>query len=93
MLILNSTKLTLPAVNKALKAAGITDRLVRGNGYFYFTGKASTWPDNAVHVFNLDDLPVTQWVAEYRRLEREADPSIADAENERRYGRGRKTGK
>lgn len=67
-------RLTLKAVNKAIAAAGIKDELVKGNGYFYFWGdKASTWYCSSVMVPRLNDLTFADWMAEYLRLEEQAN--------------------
>lgn len=82
--------LTVGDINKALRARGIKDKLVRGSGYYYFVGDASAWPDNAVHVYNVSDLDLDAWIAHYERLKREADPEYQDRLNEERYGKKRR---
>lgn len=80
-----TTAISLPTVNRGLRAAGIRDKLVRGNGYFYFVGVASDWADSKVGVYNITDKTVAEWVDAYRRLEREADRDAVDRANEERY--------
>jgi hypothetical protein len=76
---------SLATVNKALRQAGIKDKLVKGKDYYYFVGDATTWPDNSVHTYRVDDLSPERWVEEYRRLEKEADPELQHRLNEERY--------
>lgn len=59
-------RITLKRVNAALKAEGIDAELVRGEGYFYFTGKAmDTVQEQGVYgVYRLGELSVERWVAE-----------------------------
>lgn len=79
--------LTLGEVNRELRKRGIEDKLVKGNGYYYFTGDASTWPDNSVHVYNISDLTLDQIVDSYNRLKDEADPDLQARLLEQRYGK------
>lgn len=57
---------TINQVNKALKAAGIDAELLRGEGYFYFSGKAmDVVQEQGVYgVYRLNELSVERWVAE-----------------------------
>lgn len=59
-------RVTLKQVNAALKAEGIDAELVRGQGYFYFTGKAmDVASEQGVYgVSRLGELSVERWVAE-----------------------------
>jgi hypothetical protein len=60
---------TIAAVNQALKAAGHSETLVKGRGYFYFAdGEASNWRATSVYVYRITDLTVEQWVAERNEL-------------------------
>jgi hypothetical protein len=78
---------TILQVNKALKAKGYKDELVKGKGLFFFYGDdASNWPDNTVHVNNVKDLSLEQWLSQYERLKMEADPDLQARLNEERYG-------
>jgi hypothetical protein len=62
-------RVTLAAVNAAVRAAGGAEELRRGNGYFYFAGgDASRWPATAVYTAHLGSTTVEQWVAEWRHL-------------------------
>lgn len=62
-------RLTLRTVNAALADAGATERLIKGDGYFYFTeGDAHRWPATMVCVSRINALTVEQWVYEWRSL-------------------------
>lgn len=63
-------RLTIQAVNRALKAEGFKDELVRGRGYFYFWGDdASGWYSSSVPVCKLNQIPTVEgWVKEYKAL-------------------------
>ena len=65
---------TIRRVNEALAAAGFRGvELVRGNGYFYFSGgDADRWHTTAVYTDRLTGMTVEQWVDEARRLREEA---------------------
>lgn len=66
-------RVTLRKVNDALAAAGHPERLVRGNGYFYFIdGAAFEWYSSSVYVSHLNAFTVEQWIA--RRNELAKDP-------------------
>jgi hypothetical protein len=61
--------ITLRTVNKALKAAGAKEELVKGSGYFYFSsGDAMQWNECSVYVNALNAMTVEQWVTEWRDL-------------------------
>lgn len=63
----NPKRLTLAAVNKALAAAGFNERLYKGAGYHYFCdGNSHFWSDTSVMVTRLNDLPLSEWLAECR---------------------------
>jgi hypothetical protein len=54
------------AVNRALRAAGRDERLVKGRGYYYFWGgDAASWPSSSVYVSHADVLSVEEWLAEH----------------------------
>lgn len=57
---------TIKNINAALKAAGIDAEIVRGKGYFYFTGPAMDLAkEQGVYgVARLGDLPIERWVEE-----------------------------
>lgn len=60
---------TIRRVNEALAAAGFRGvELVRGNGYFYFSGDTAHWHTTAVYTDRLTGMTVEQWVDEARRL-------------------------
>jgi hypothetical protein len=62
-------RVTIAAVNKALKAAGHPEELVRGNGYFYFAeGDAMSWYTSSVYVYRLDSYTVAEWVEQRNHL-------------------------
>jgi hypothetical protein len=60
-------RVTLKNINKAIKAAGGTEELVRGNGYFYFVGDDTPkWERASVYTMFLSDFTVDEWVAQWR---------------------------
>lgn len=62
-------KLTAATVNAELARRGISERLRRGAGYFYFhLGDAASWPRQGVYVFTADQLTLQQWLAEWAEL-------------------------
>lgn len=61
-------RVTLNAINKALAAAGHEERLVKGNGYFYFDGPALQWYDHSVMTSWLGTMTTAEWVEERDRL-------------------------
>jgi len=66
---------TIRRVNDALEAAGFEGvELVRGNGYFYFSGGDTVrWHTSGVYgVSRLTAMSVEEWVNEARRLREEA---------------------
>lgn len=65
-----TTRVTLKAVNAALRAAGHKEELVRGDGYFYFAGgTAARWYTSTVVVENtLRGWTVDELLAERDRL-------------------------
>lgn len=66
------------SVNKAIRALGGAEKLVKGEGYFYFTGgEAASWPATSVYVYRLHDLSLAEWVEEYKSLRAEAARSNA----------------
>lgn len=70
---------TIRSVNNALKARGYTDKLEKGEGYFYFYSEpgmpgASDWRTATVYVFAINQLPtVERWVEEYEYLKKVED--------------------
>lgn len=61
--------LTLKRVNKALEAAGIPERLVKGRGYYYFVeGAAAGWPCSSILVYKLNCLTLEQWIRHHAWL-------------------------
>lgn len=64
-------RVTLPAINDALAARGISARLKKGAGYFYFSGgEAAGWLDLTVNTDKVTSLTLEQWVAEFARLKK-----------------------
>jgi hypothetical protein len=56
-------------VNRELRLRGITEKLTRGRGYYYFRdGEASDWLATSVYVFSADQLSVEQWLGEWSTL-------------------------
>jgi hypothetical protein len=55
-------------VNDALANAGKDERLVRGNGYWYFVeGNASGWFSSSVPVYRISDMTLRRWL-DYRDM-------------------------
>lgn len=66
-------RLTFAAVNEALAKIGAKERLVKGNGYLYFTGgQAPSWPTSSVMVPRLTDYTLEQWLTVWRNVRSEA---------------------
>lgn len=66
-------RVTIKAINAAIKAAGGSEELVKGNGYFYFVSDATPlWSHASVMTCFLSDFTVEEWVSEWRSLS--ADP-------------------
>ena len=62
-------RITLKAINDELARRGVTERLARASGYFYFEfGEAAGWLDRTVRVPTVNALTLEQWLAEYQRL-------------------------
>lgn len=60
---------TSATVNRVLTALGYAERLVRGNGYWYFVdGDAHTWFSSSVGVYRITDLPLWRWIENRRDL-------------------------
>lgn len=61
--------LTLKTVNRHLKSLGVREELVKGEGYFYFSGgTAHKWYTTIVYVWRINDLTLEQWVESYYGL-------------------------
>ncbi len=66
-----ASRVTLKAVNDELAKAGITSRLERASGYFYFQGgEAADWLDRSVRAEKISSLTVEEWLGEFRRLKK-----------------------
>lgn len=63
-------KLTLAAVNNAVKARGVNAVLYRGKeGYYYFDGPDVEWAySSSVGVFRLNHLTMAQWMDSLDRI-------------------------
>lgn len=61
-------KVTTAKVNEALATAGLNGELVKGTGYYYFSGPSfDRCREQGVYgVYRLGDLTVEQWVQEAR---------------------------
>lgn len=65
---------TIRSVNNALKARGYTDRLEKGEGYFYFYSPeglpgASDWYTASIYVCSINQIPTVEaWVEKYEYL-------------------------
>jgi hypothetical protein len=56
-------------VNRELRSRGVSEKLVRGNGYYYFVdGNAADWYTSSVSVYRASDLPLDQWLREWSFL-------------------------
>lgn len=64
---------TIRSVNKALKARGYPDELVKGEGYFYFWGDdASLWYTSTVSVYAINHIPTVEgWIERYESLRKQ----------------------
>lgn len=61
--------ITAATVNRELKNLGVSERLVKGNGYWYFTeGNAHNWRSTMVLVNRVADLDLDSWMIEYKAL-------------------------
>lgn len=61
--------ITAATVNRELKTLGVSERLVKGNGYWYFTeGNAHNWRSTMVLVNRVADLDLDSWMIEYKAL-------------------------
>lgn len=56
-------------VNKVLRSLGITEYLVRGNGYWYFDGgDSSAWYSSSVPVYRITAGTIGWWITEWLAL-------------------------
>ena len=61
--------LTLPGLNKKIQALGIKAELVKGNGYFYFSGDDVQYAFCAsVCVFRINHLDEKQWLDSLKEI-------------------------
>lgn len=62
---------SIAQVNAFLKSKNVSEKLKRGNGYFYFTqGDSYNWPSSSVYVYRIDDMSFKDWYDEYKRLKK-----------------------
>jgi hypothetical protein len=64
-------RFTAATVNRILKAAGVPERIVQGDGYAFFTGgNAPLWQESGVYGINrISDVPdAIFWLSERNRL-------------------------
>jgi hypothetical protein len=62
-------------VNRELRLRGITEKLTRGNGYYYFRdGDVANWRASSVYVYSAADLSVELWLEEWSSLSGRALP-------------------
>lgn len=60
-------RVTINKVNAALQAAGFDVEIVRGIGYWYFSGEGTMgWYCTSVITYHLSDFTVEGWVNEAR---------------------------
>jgi GNAT superfamily N-acetyltransferase len=70
-----SARVTVTMVNKALKAKGYAVEVVKGVGYWYFSGPDAAklhGVETGVMVPRLSDLSVEEWVAEFENKRKES---------------------
>lgn len=61
-------KTTLAQINKALKAAHINAEIVKGKGYWYFTGPdADSMEEQGIYAWDITTASPEELVAEARR--------------------------
>lgn len=62
-------RLTLKQINKTLKQMGISERLFKGDGYFYFAeGNAHTWSESSLYWYDLEGITMQDVLNEFDRL-------------------------
>lgn len=67
--IMSGMHLSLKAINNELERLGSNAVVVKGDGYFYFSGgEATDWLDCTVRVSTLHSLTLEQWIEQYRML-------------------------
>ena len=61
--------LTPSQINDAIHERGISAVLMKGRGYFYFSGPdVELAPSTSVWVYQLNELTISQWLAELDRV-------------------------
>ena len=54
--------ITIKSVNKMIASKGILAEIVKGDGYYYFTGSDVELAEyTSVYVFKLNDMTMQQW--------------------------------
>lgn len=76
---------TTKQVTDALQAAGYKGvQLMKGKGYFYFTGRATAhWKESRVFIDAISKISVERWIKEYERLaqqDKRADHAAFEAD-------------
>lgn len=60
---------TVKKVNAELQKRGLLEKLVKGKGYYYFTGGDShTWKTSGVYVSSVNQMTLSEWVEERNHL-------------------------
>ena len=60
---------TVKKVNAELQKQGLLEKLVKGKGYYYFTGGTShTWKTSGVYVSSVNQMTLSEWVEERNHL-------------------------
>lgn len=74
-------RLSVSTVNSAIARAGIKAQLVRGQGYFYFTGQAVELAySTSVPVHKITQLTEAQWLEELRAIAEASSSRLRDAQ-------------
>lgn len=62
-------RLTLKQINKTLEQMGISERMFKGDGYFYFAeGTAHTWSESSLYWYDLEGITMQDVLNEFDRL-------------------------
>lgn len=67
--------LQINTLNNHFEANGISEKLVKGKGYFYFVGgDAERWHTAAVNVYKLNQLDIKGWFDAWSELSGKPSP-------------------
>lgn len=67
-------RITTRTITKAIQAAGINGELVRGSGYYYFTGPAfEGCPSTSVMTYHIGAYSVEDWIAVAAAMKAQAE--------------------